>query len=86
MPLRTAMGRQLRRSIDHQALILSVIEYGASAYRSARKSILDKLNSTSFHIRAVDAAATPNFDYQKIRQYYTPFHSPWIRKMLPLGS
>jgi hypothetical protein len=30
----------------HQALILSVIEYGAAAYGSARKSILEKLNST----------------------------------------
>jgi hypothetical protein len=30
----------------HQPLILSVIEYGAVAYGSARKSILEKLNST----------------------------------------
>jgi hypothetical protein len=30
----------------HQALILSVIEYGAAAYGSARNSIIEKLNST----------------------------------------
>jgi hypothetical protein len=30
----------------HQALYLSVIEYGAAAYGSARKIILEKLNST----------------------------------------
>jgi hypothetical protein len=30
----------------HQALVLSVIEYEAAAYGSARKSILNKLNST----------------------------------------
>jgi hypothetical protein len=30
----------------HQALVLSVIEYEVAAYGSARKSILDKLNST----------------------------------------
>jgi hypothetical protein len=37
----------------------------------------------SFHIRAMDAAATLNIDYyQRIRQYYTSLHPPWILKQI----
>jgi ribonuclease HI len=31
-----------------------------------------------FHIQTMDAAAALYIDYQRIRQYYTSFHLPWM--------
>jgi hypothetical protein len=35
-----------------------------------------------FHIRAMDAAATLNIDYQRIHPYYTSSHPPWMLKKI----
>jgi hypothetical protein len=64
---------------DHRWLLITE----KTAIRSM--TIQSKVNwiTKPFHIRAMDATATLNIDYQRIRQYYTTFRPPYLKQIRP---